>query len=196
MDDLFTRAHLASAAALVAGHEALIRDLAEKMGRDPDEVWAQAQAPKTELTCPVCGQPAAFSIGCRGCGGGAFAELTDDEIGAARRHILDLPVGGRQAKQYAAERAFLPGGCMVCPDCIEQVLAYAGTCPLLWIISPQTLTNRLAIAQANGLDIGDEWDRATYLWAEALAGGEARGWRESLFGQAIPRALRQRSINR
>jgi hypothetical protein len=174
---------------MVANREQRIRELAERMGLDPDRAWAEAQAPKIELTCPVCGQPATMSIQCRGCGGDAFAEYGNAELAAARRHILDLPVGTPEARKYAAEHAFGPGGCMVCADCIEQTLSNDAICPLLWIISPRTGLNHLGLAQAQNDDPEDEYRRIFDLWANVLAAGDAAEWRTQLFNQAIPNAL-------
>jgi hypothetical protein len=141
------------------------------------------------MTCPACGQPATMSLMCRGCGGGAFSDYDDQELDEARQHLLDLPAGTPQTRQYAAAHAYNPGGCMVCPDCIEQTLTNSDVCPLLWIISPGTAIFYLANVDQ---DVKDELQRVAHLWVDVLADDDARAWRYHLFNDAIPNALQTR----
>ncbi len=187
--DIFTEMHLRATADLVSNHEQNIRHLAAQMGLDPDQAWIEAQIPKVEMSCPVCGQPATMSILCRGCGGGAFSDCGDAELAAARQHLLNLPVETPQARQYAAAHAFNPSGCMVCPNCIEQTLASSAVCPLLWIISPRSGLTHLALIQLQDHDPDDEYQLLYEMWTEILADGPASHWRYHLFHHAIPAAF-------
>jgi hypothetical protein len=184
--DIFTEMHLQMTADMIADHEKLVREVAERMGLDPDQAWAEAQTPKVEMTCPACGQPATMTLMCRGCGGGAFSDYEDDELNQARQHLLDLPIGTPEARQHAAAHAYNPGGCMVCPGCLEQTLVNSDVCPLLWIVSPHTAIFYLANVDQ---DVKDELQRVAHLWVNVLADGAVRAWRHHLFNEAIPNAL-------
>ncbi len=188
--NLFTEMHLRSTVELIAGHERLVREMAERAGLDADRAWAEAQVPTVEMTCPACGQPATMALLCRGCGGGAFSDYAEVELTAARQRILGLLVGSPQARQHAADHAFGPGGCMVCPDCIEQTLTNSDICPLLWILSPRSGLTHLTLIQMQGEDPDDEYRLIFEMWADTLADGEAAEWRVCLFEQAIPEAFR------
>jgi hypothetical protein len=204
--DIFTEVQLRMTAdgstelaeVLTANHEQHVRQLAAQMGLDPDEAWAEAQKLRVEMTCPACGpkswrtfarEPATMTLMCRGCGGSAFSDYEDDELDEARQHLLDLPVGTPETRQYAAAHAFNPGGCMVCPGCIEQTLTNDRICPLLWIISPGTASYYLATYTS------EKYEHITHLWVDVLADGPATVWRFHLFNHAIPAAL-QSFINR
>lgn len=130
-----------------------------------------------------------MTLMCRGCGGGAFSDYEDDELDQARQHLLDLPVGTPETRQYAATHAYNPGGCMVCPACIEQTLTNDAICPLLWIVSPGTAIFYLANVGQDGILPRSELQRIADLWCITLAGGDARAWRHHLFNDAIPNAL-------
>jgi len=183
--DIFTEMHLRITSGLVANHERCIRDIAVQVGVDPDQAWAEAQVPKVEMSCPVCGQAATMSILCRGCGGGAFVEYGEVELAVARQRLLDLPVGTAEQRQHAAAHAFGLGGCMVCPDCIEQTLVNSAVCPLLWIVSPRSGLTHLALIELQDDDPGDEYQMIYEMWTEVLADGPASQWRYYLFNQAI-----------
>lgn len=133
--------------------------LAAQAGITVDELRRQLTTPNVLMTCALCGQPTTHLIGCRGCGGDAWAgelvmaegddvhdrlragfkaALTHPERLARLKHDLasdnsqPITLFTPEQIQHGAKHAYSWGGCMICTECWHHTLpvnAYQ-TCPL------------------------------------------------------------------
>lgn len=133
--------------------EETLREMAAVVGKTPEEFVAYLREEKESMTCPLCGRPSSHLIGCKGCGGGAFAELEfvhgEGTLGQIRQSLIsdlgrirDRYIGHAEEGEvwpfddgrvkYAVANAYQCGGCSLCSICWYHTIpmnAYL-TCPL------------------------------------------------------------------
>jgi hypothetical protein len=111
--------------------EAQLAALATESGMSVEELRRHLATPHIEMSCPLCGRPSTHLIGCKGCGGDAWAGEFDmlygeDARKRLRRHVRKFLDGAdgvtSEQVEHAVRHAYDWGGCSICATCWQHTL--------------------------------------------------------------------------
>ncbi|MBX3054204.1 MAG: hypothetical protein KF753_22215 [Caldilineaceae bacterium] len=189
---------------LSAADEEYLACYAKERGLCMKSLRRELSTPRQELTCPLCGQPSTHLLSCRGCGPDAWGdefqllhgETANGELREALGAALRKEGCDEEAVGYALPRAYIVGGCLLCPACWSQTWPryIARSCPLFLLAErsldgPGHFPDDYYLAALQGLS-KEEWNRGVQeRWSRDGREG-VREWRLAISTQPLEDRLK------